>query len=293
MGLERGNCLDRRSPRLHLRRLPGGRRRLRELRGVPARARPPPRCADVNVGSLFSGIGGLDLGLERAGMRIVWQCESDPWRREVLHRHWPGMLVYHDVRHIGETAGAVDLICGGFPCQPVSVAGKRKGTEDERWLWPEFARVVRLLRPHYVLVENVPGILFRGGGMGDVLGDLAACGYDAEWQSIPASSVGSPQRRERIFIVAYPEQIGLQEGFRVFDPDACRSIHKEIRKLAGIPNLERSNSGRVWPVPDGGLHGVANGVPSRLDGLAALGDAVVPQVAELVGRRIMEHAPRD
>src|SRR6266850_6229536 len=124
-------------------------------------------------GSLFAGIGGFDLGLERAGWICRWQVELDPFCQRVLAKHWPDVRRYGDVRAFPEPdTERVDLICGGFPCQPVSVAGKRRAQADERWLWPEFARVVRALRPHLVLVENVPGLLQRG--IGDVLGDLAA-----------------------------------------------------------------------------------------------------------------------
>src|SRR5689334_3925575 len=141
-------------------------------------------------GSLFAGIGGLDLGLERAGWTCRWQVEIDAFCQRVLAKHWPDVPRYGDVRSLD--AGAlerVDLICGGFPCQPVSAAGTRLAEADERWLWPEYARVVGSLRPGLVLVENVPGLLVRGAG--DVLGDLATLGYDAEWESIPAAALGA------------------------------------------------------------------------------------------------------
>ena len=138
------------------------------------------RVEQLTVGSLFSGIGGFDLGLERAGMRVVWQVENDAYCRKVLAKHWPDVPCYEDIHDCGaHNLEEVDVICGGFPCQPVSVAGKQLAQDDERWLWPEFARLVGELRPRHVFVENVPGILVRG--LGDVLGDLAALGYDAEW----------------------------------------------------------------------------------------------------------------
>src|SRR5437588_4892053 len=171
-----------------------------------AGVRPPVDAREgvmLIVGSLFSGIGGLDLGLGRAGMSVAWQVENDPFCAAVLEKHWPGVKRYGDIREIRwEEVESVDLVCGGFPCQPVSLAGRRLGTTDDRWLWPEFARCVRTVRPRYVLVENVPGLLVRG--MGDVLGDLAACGYDAEWDCLPAAAVGAPHLRYRVFIVAYP-----------------------------------------------------------------------------------------
>ncbi len=193
----------------------------------------------MRVGSLFSGIGGLELGLERAGMTVAWQVENDDYCTRVLARHWPDVARFRDVRechgaaaHVadagqqhgaawpeggahqperpsGDVAGCclppVDLICGGFPCQPVSHAGQRKGADDARWLWPEFARIVREVQPRWVVVENVPGLLsiddgrlFRG-----ILWDLSESGYDAEWDCIPASSVGAPHIRDRVFIVAH------------------------------------------------------------------------------------------
>jgi len=134
----------------------------------------------LTVGSLFSGIGGLDLGLERAGMTVRWQVEQDAWCQRVLAKHWPDVPRYGDIKTIDWTeVEPIDLVCGGFPCQPVSLAGKRRAQDDPRWLWPEFARCLRVLRPRFALLENVPGLL--SAGFGDVLGDLAALGYDAEW----------------------------------------------------------------------------------------------------------------
>jgi DNA (cytosine-5)-methyltransferase 1 len=155
----------------------------------------------VNVGSLFSGIGGIDLGLERAGMRVAWQCEWDPWCQGILRRHWPDTHCYGDIRTIGADAPRVDVLAGGFPCQPVSLAGKGLAQADERWLWPEFARLVRVLRPRYVIAENVPGLLARG--LDIVLADLAALGFDAEWTVFGARDVGAPHKRERVWIVAW------------------------------------------------------------------------------------------
>jgi DNA (cytosine-5)-methyltransferase 1 len=153
--------------------------------------------------SLFAGIGGLDLGLERAGMRCVAQVENDPYCVRVLAKHWPGVPRWGDIRDLDpKELPDHDLICGGFPCQPVSLAGARQAQDDPRWLWPEMFRIVRTVRPRWVLVENVPGL--ASAGLGDVLGDLASVGYDAEWQSIPAAAVGAPHLRWRIFIVAYP-----------------------------------------------------------------------------------------
>ena len=254
----------------------------------------------LTVGSLFSGIGGLDLGLERAGMTVRWQVENDPYCCAVLEKYWPKVRRYGDITTLNpRDLDPVDLICGGFPCQPVSVAGKRLGQDDPRWLWPEFARIIRVLRPRYVLVENVPGLLVQG--FGDVLGDLASSGYDAEWDCLPAAAVGAPHLRYRVFLVAYcHDQRQLQPkgslgderrwisdgGADVADADATGlEIRQGIFGNNGTqrPSVERSDR---WSVePDVGR--VAHGVPARVDRLRALGNAVVPQVAEWVGRQIL------
>lgn len=159
----------------------------------------------MTFGSLFAGIGGMDLGLERAGMTCRWQVEIDPYARRVLERHWPDVRRHDDVRTFPPDDGGdwrVDLICGGFPCQDVSLAGKRAGLDGERsGLWFEYERVLRVLRPRFVLVENTPGLL--SAGFGRVLGGLASLGFDAEWSIVSACSLGAPHMRERLFIVAY------------------------------------------------------------------------------------------
>jgi DNA (cytosine-5)-methyltransferase 1 len=296
------------------------------------------------VGSLFAGIGGLDLGLERAGFEVRWQVENDPYCVRVLERHWPHVRRYGDIRAVDWSAvDPVDLVCGGFPCQPVSVAGRRRGLDDPRWLWPEFARCVRVLRPRFVLVENVPGLLVRG--MGDVLGDLARCGYDAEWDSLPAAAVGAPHLRYRVFVVAYaqrPERRQSDPAGRAVVGDSCvqtrrqevagrfgvggadvadaQGIARQVRQAEGKRPRRPAGGGNDVAVSAGaGWHGtrpifagapggtgplglparsdwwavepdvdrVAHGVPARVDRLRALGNAVVPQVAEWIGRRIL------
>jgi DNA (cytosine-5)-methyltransferase 1 len=161
----------------------------------------------MKFGSLFSGIGGIDLGLERAGMTCAWQVENDPWCQRVLAKHWPDVARFGDVRGVGlDDLEWVEVIAGGFPCQPVSDAGNKKAQADERWLWPEFARIVGALRPNYVVVENAPGLLARG--FGDVLGDLAAVGYDCEWDCVPAALFGAPHLRYRVILVAHAQGFG-------------------------------------------------------------------------------------
>ncbi len=167
--------------------------------------------------SLFSGIGAFDLGLERTGgFRTVAFCEIDQFARRVLAKHWPGTPCYDDVRTL--TAARLhadsifpDVICGGFPCTDISVAGKGAGiTGEQSGLWSEFARLIGEVEPRYVIVENVAALL--GRGLGDVLGDLASLGYDAEWHCIPASAIGAPHIRDRVWIVAHTE--GGDDGRR-------------------------------------------------------------------------------
>jgi site-specific DNA-cytosine methylase len=168
------------------------------------RGQPP---MTLTIGSLFSGIGGFDLAGEAMGWRTAWFVEWDASCRFWLAEHFPGRPIYGDITQVDFTeVEAVDILCGGFPCQPASAAGKRLGTADDRWLWPQFARAIREIRPRYVVAENVPGLLSVNGGraFAEVLRDLAALGYDAEWSGLSAADVGAPHSRERAWIVAYP-----------------------------------------------------------------------------------------
>ena len=161
--------------------------------------------ADVTLtfGSLFAGVGGLDLGLERAGLECRWQVEIDPYCRAVLARHWPELPRFGDIREVrGDELEAVDAIVGGFPCQDLSNAGSRVGIEGERsGLWREFIRLVREMGPRFVLMENVSALAVRG--LDRILGELASLGFNAEWDCLRASDVGAPHRRERLFVLAY------------------------------------------------------------------------------------------
>jgi DNA (cytosine-5)-methyltransferase 1 len=224
-------------------------------------------------GSLFSGIGGFDLGFERAGIETIWQVEIDDYCRRVLERHFPSATRYTDIRECGKhNLAPVDIISGGFPCQDISNAGKRVGIDGERsGLWSEYARIIRELRPRYVVVENVAALLNRG--MERVLGDLAACGYDAEWQSIRASDVGAPHRRDRIWIVAHASSEGLAK-------------REEPELLVQCPAIKRSD----WWAVEPNVGRVANGISSRVDRLRGLGNAIVPQIAEWIGRRIVDYS---
>tara|TARA_R100000808_G_scaffold1216_2_gene5737 strand:- start:1614 stop:2459 length:846 start_codon:yes stop_codon:yes gene_type:complete len=276
----------------------------------------------VKVLSLFSGIGGLDLGLERAGMTVVGQSEVDAYASRVLAKHWPTVPNLGDITKITEDdlerIGPIDLVCGGFPCQDLSVAGKQGGIKASRsGLFFDLMRVVRLVRPRLVLLENVPALLARADWMGAVLGALAESGFDAEWDCIPAQAVGAHHRRDRVFIVAHtagkgrkrPSGAGLQGD--ILRPSGGREDVAYTQDRLGLrvadDGLGRANSerqGLQGPSGGGGRHGwrrpsgdwppespvgrVADGVPARVDRLRGLGNAVVPQVAEHVGRIIME-----
>jgi DNA (cytosine-5)-methyltransferase 1 len=225
----------------------------------------------MSFGSLFAGIGGIDLGLERAGMKCEWQVEIDPFCQKVLAKHWPEVARYEDIREVGShNLSSVDLICGGFPCQPHSLAGKREASGDERDLWGEMFRVICEVKPQWVLAENVPGLLSSEAGrfFGRVLRDLASVGYDVEWESLPAAAFGAHHSRDRVFLVANSTSISEFNGvFREADEHSYR------------------NAGS-WPKFDSRMARVANGVPSRVDRLRSLGNAVVPAVAEWIGRQI-------
>jgi DNA (cytosine-5)-methyltransferase 1 len=236
----------------------------------------------LTIGSLFSGVGGLELGLEHAGLGpVIWQAESDSYCREVLARHWPGVRRYEDVREIDETAERPAVICGGFPCQDISRPGARAGISGTRsGLWDEFARIVRVLRPRYVVVENVAALLDRD--LGRVLGDLASLRYDAEWSVVSACSVGAPHTRERLFIVAYHCPLDGEAGMG--------DITDRETQIQGVDGRQVSPEWLEGLPSDGGS---PDGFPPRLDRprVEAMGNAVVPQVAELVGRRIRLKEP--
>ncbi len=302
-------------------------------------ARQSERCVMLTFGDLFAGIGGISLGLERAGMHCEWQVENDPFCTKVLQKHWPDVARYGDIRTVDTfTLARVDLIAGGFPCQDISNAGKKEGiTGKQSGLWKEFSRIVCDIRPRYVLVENVAALTSRG--LDTVLGDLAQLRYDAEWFCLRASDFGAPHRRERLFIVAYTESNTgqLQQGQwahvrdqsaingpKRFDvADACCSgrqeqhaapITEEQRHASWCTRAKASSGqfeSRVCGGPDGfpcwldGYYRWPSGpgeepfewepkrvtqesIPNRAARLKALGNAVIPQIAEYIGRSILE-----
>jgi DNA (cytosine-5)-methyltransferase 1 len=267
----------------------------------------------MTYGSLFTGVGGIDLGLDRAGLECRWQVENDPYAVKVLKKHWPKVKRYGDIQTIhGNELEPVDLICGGFPCQDISRIGTRAGIDGERsGLWGEFFRLVCLLRPRILFVENVPGLL--DGGIGRVLGDLASIGFDAEWECLPAAAFGSPQLRERIFIVAYSggqrsqgimqtwtaemaarrsrgehagmDTVPMLRGISMHDPyGAC----PRLRMPTDRGMVERPLYGQGWWAAGPTVYRVAPGIRRRVDRIRTLGNSVVPDCAEWIGRRIIE-----
>ena len=314
----------------------------------------------ITFGSLFAGIGGFDLGFERCGMQCKWQVEIDDYATRILERHWPDVHRQRDIKQCGRhNLEPVDVICGGFPCQDISYAGKGAGLDGERsGLFFEAIRLVCELRPRAIVLENVAGLLTRG--LDRVLGTLASLGFDAEWHCIPAAAVGAPHIRDRVFVLAYAE--GQRHGNRRGQRDVCEAQWRQndelLRQSGGTgqgtyladPNsigrnkrrkdnaehdrdesapsdqqlVSDPNSPRLegqWQVASrtvsehrdtcysrwwqtepamgelvDGLSGglvrfagrVANGIPNRASKLRCLGNAVVPQVAEVVGRILLE-----
>ena len=236
----------------------------------------------LRVLSLFAGIGGFELGLERTGGFVtVAQCEIDPFCRRVLAKHWPHVKRYEDVRELTaaqlEADGiAVDVICGGFPCQDLSTAGKQTGIDGERsGLWSELCRLIGELRPRFAIVENVPNLISgeRGAWFGRVLGDLAALGYDALWHCIPASALGAPHIRDRVWLVASAD--AAEDGFRAISTVLAQHTHA------------RGNGCTDWRAPMPAVSRMGDGLPGELDRLGALGNAVVPAIPELIGNAIL------
>lgn len=240
----------------------------------------------MTFGSLFAGIGGFDLGFERAGLQCAWQVEIDPYCQRVLAKHWPNVPRHDEIKTFPPPEGdwSVDVICGGFPCQDISNAGKRAGIDGDRsGLWSEMLRVIRVVRPRYVVVENVAALL--GRGMDRVLSDLAERGFDAEWEVLAASDFGAPHIRERAFILAYVdgEHGGAWGARRSFGSIPRLPISGFSRQPA---NAVATGIGHWATEPE--LVRLVHGVPPAVDRLRGLGNAVVPQVAEWIGRRIIE-----
>ena len=254
--------------------------------------------------SLFAGIGGFDLGLERAGMTCVGQVEIDPYCNRVLAKHWPDVPRWRDITQLdGKDLPECDLMCGGFPCQDISSAGTKAGIDGEQsGLWSEYVRLIRGVRPRYVIVENVADMLIRG--LDRVLGDLAECGYDTEWVCIPAGLLGAVHRRSRLFVVGYANE-GSELDRTVNGGETPRLFEMGADPEHTFASL-RGTLGRVWGQRESlpwDEHGecvdssmavrVDDGISHRLDRLRGLGNAIVPQVAEVVGRAILDTYGRE
>lgn len=241
----------------------------------------------MKVLDLFSGIGGFSLGLERAGMETIAFCEFDKHARQILKKHWPDVPIYEDVRFLNATKyrGSVDIVCGGFPCQDLSQAGKQTGIEGSRsGLYREMLRIISECMPRYAIFENVTGLLSGNGGrwFAKFLYDLAEIGFDAEWHCIPACYLGASHKRDRVWVVAYPNKIYAKSSeFRQILRQQSLSI-KLARSFERIE--ERPNTAESL------LHRENDGVSTRpyRDRLARLGNAVVPQIPEVIGRAIMK-----
>ena len=230
----------------------------------------------MRIGSLFSGIGGLELGLERAipGAQVVWQVERDPYARRVLAKHWPSARRYEDVKEVGaHNLGVVDLICGGFPCQGTSNSGKRKGLKDERaGLWFQFERIADELNPRWIVIENVHHTWRRWVPV--VRRRLHAIGYASVPLRLSAADVGAWHRRRRVFILAHANGSLLRQLPGWWTGAQGQVAEELIRPIRWPPCAEPSR--------------VDDGIPYRVDRNRCLGNAIVPQVAEVVGRVVAE-----
>lgn len=236
----------------------------------------------LKVLDLFSGIGGFTRGLEETGgFETVAFCEIEEFQRRILKKHWPKVPFYNDVCQLTanqlRAAGiSVDVICGGFPCQDISPAGRRAGIAGSRSvLGMEYVRLIGELRPLYAVMENSSELL--DNGFDELLGALAQVGFDARWDCIPAAVFGAPHGRDRVWIVAYPSEIE-----RVHEPD----VGKELWRW--VSDDRNSWPASPWSAPEAGICRVDDGIPNRVDRTGALGNAVVPIIPQIIGRAILE-----
>lgn len=248
----------------------------------------------LRVLDLFSGTGSFSLGLERTeGFRTVAFCEVNQYRRGILRRHWPEVPIYDDIRELtgarlAADGIAADVICGGFPCQNVSQAGAVWGVNtglagQQSGLWREYRRLIEEVGPSFVIIENVRALL--GNGLVTVLQDLGALGFDAEWHCVPASRVGAIQNRDRVWIIAYSGEVreqGLLAG-----QDLGVSRQGWTCRQADLPGIYADPfGGDRWPQPI--IRGGDDRPAHWVDRIEACGDAVVPQIPELIGHAILE-----
>ena len=250
----------------------------------------------LQVGSLFSGIGGIELGLERTGgFQTAFQCEIDPFCYSVLAHPWPDVPRFADVRLLtADLLPPIDLLAGGFPCQDISLAGQRKGLSGARSsLWFEFLRLIREIRPRYVLIENVASLLYAldkseeepSASIQRILLDLASIGYDAEWRTFYACQFGLPQYRQRSVIVAYPNGRGWFSCFAQSPAFILPSSEGAGSKLDRRGALLEEYESRLG---EPAVFGADPRIPYRLERLKAIGNSVVPVIAEYIGRLILQ-----
>ena len=268
---------------------------------------------------LFSGLGGFSLGLERTGyFKTVAFCDNDKYSKLIINKHWKGKKVYEDVREItkqrlkADGIELPDIITGGFPCQPFSIAGKQKGTSDDRHLWPEMFRIIKELTPRWIIGENVKGLVNLQDGVvfETVCSDLEGEGYEVRAFNIPAAGVGAPHRRERIWIVANSRR-ALRQGteLRETNEDEVREGYADQHQRSSSPSksdVANASAGRRapqegeiqtrgngtkhqgWWSTEPNVGRVAHGVSGRVYRLKGLGNSIVPQIAEEIGRAIIE-----
>ncbi len=247
----------------------------------------------MRVLDLFSGVGGFSLGLERAGMTTVAFCEIEPYCRAVLKKHWPDVPCYEDIRELRLPKGFADVVCGGFPCQDISSAGLKAGITGARsGLWSQMLRVISEVRPRFAVIENVS--VLRTRGLEQVLQQLHAIGYDAEWHCIPASALGAPHQRDRIWIIGYPQNQG--KSARALDDEAPRvqglgnaygPCLAGLSRTGGVPAQLPDAWGPSWWEVEPDVGRVVDGFPGRVDRVKCLGNAVVPQIPGMIGHALM------
>jgi len=238
--------------------------------------------------SLFSGIGGLDLAAEWAGIETVMFCERDAACQSVLKKHWPNVPIVEDVKDVH--GFPVDLICGGYPCQPFSQAGRKGGHNDERHLWPEMYRIIRESNPSWVVAENVANHVTIG--LDAVIDDMERIGYACEAYLLPACAVAAPHKRERIFIIAHSPGVARNDGSAP-ERGICEAISEGTQQQTGgfRGAIGKFLGGATW-IPEPRVARVVDGVSGRVDRVRQLGNAVVPQQAFPIFRAIKEISDR-
>ena len=224
-------------------------------------------------GSLFSGIGGFELGAQMNNIPTLWNCEIEDFQRTILKQVFPDTKQYEDIKELSKP-GYVDIISGGFPCQDISIAGKGEGIPGSRsGLWNEMFRIIREVRPKYVLIENSPMLLIRG--FERVLCDLSQIGYNAEWQCISNYAFGYPHKRERLYLIAYSNKIGLQG-----DVCKCESINSIFKQWTSDTSVGYTCAKRILEIPAHNTVRNDDGFPNWSHRVGSIGNAVNPTVAK-------------